>query len=459
MEPHSITRMSELKALAQKIEQYVIDHGYPVFHVAVPDQEIFNGRVRMLVYNGKIDKVIHVLKTDHRIDDEKIQAYFTDLIKTGGFKRLDFERTMLLINDLPGIKARLILNPGKEPGLIDADLEITEGKLANFTLSADNTGGTLTGRNRLTGIAKLNDITGAGDRLTVIGNITNQNLHAGIIEYKRPIGISGLVASGSITLSDYQISDKLVSLGIKGNSQTYEAGISYPILLNFGRNIYADVSIADKHFSTTMVDEQRKEIVAEKIGLRGSVQDSFIKGASNFASIYYFNGEVMPGQGYTDATHTTYQKISYSLTRVQSLPQGFSLKLSLNGQVSHGALDGSEGMSLGGATAVRAYNPSAFYANDGYVFTTELNKDIANLGAPGVLKSSVFYDQGTSLYETVYGGTNNLQGAGFSLALQKWGWYELKTTYAHRIGKSTPGNLIDDVNGSGRIWVNLLTFF
>ena len=40
MEPKSITRMSELKALAQRIENVVHDGGYPLFKVIVPDQEI-----------------------------------------------------------------------------------------------------------------------------------------------------------------------------------------------------------------------------------------------------------------------------------------------------------------------------------------------------------------------------------------------------------------------------------
>ena len=88
-----------------------------------------------------------------------------------------------------------------------------------------------------------------------------------------------------------------------------------------------------------------------------------------------------------------------------------------------------------------------------------MNKDLGNAGQYGVIKSSVFYDRGSSLHDAVYGGTNTLQGAGVSLALQKWGFYELKGMYAHRIGKSSIGTLQDDTSNFGRLWLSLTTFF
>jgi len=460
MAPKTITRMSELKALAQKIEQVVHEGGYPLFKVTVPDQEIFNGRVRMLAYNGKIDKVVHVLPTKHRLDDELVQSYFTDLIETGGFKRLDFERTMLLLNDLPGVKARLILNPGEEPGLINADVEIAEGKLAQWTITADNFGADMTGRNRITALVKLNDLTGVGDRLSVMGNMTSRNLYAGIVEYKRPIGISGLVGSINAMVSDYQIGQNLVPLGVKGNSQSYEAGLSYPLILTFGRNLYADFSVADKHFSTTLADvSQTKNITVDKFGLRGSFTDSFLKGGTNFGNIYYYNGVVKPDQGFTDTTHQNYQKYTFAAVRNQSFVNGYSLMVSFSGQRTSDVLDSSEQASLGGATGVRAYGPSALFASKSNMLTAELSKDLGSAGEYGVIKSAVFYDRGSSLSDPVYGGTNTLQGAGLSLALQKWGFYEAKVTYAHRLGKSSIGNLQDDNSSYGRVWLSLLTFF
>lgn len=463
MEPKSIKRMSELKTLAQKIEDYVHESGFPLFKVILPDQEIFNGRVRMLVYNGKIDKIIHILPTKHRVDDDFIQTYFTDLIKSGGFKRLDFERTMLLLNDLPGIKVRLILNPGSQPGLIDADAEIVEGSMTKPQVNFDNFGATSTGKNRATALVKFNDVSGVGDRVTVMLNASTEPVYAGMVEYKRPVGTDGLMASINAMLANFSITDPTTNIGTKGSSQSYEAGLSYPLLLVFGKNLYLDTSVASKNFSTQIdvTPTQKKDIVVGKIGLRGSNTDTIADGysATNFVNLFFYDGQVTPKSGYVDTSIQTYNKTTYALVRNQAIPHGFNLLLSLNGQYSHYVLDSAEKMSLGGATAVRAYDPTAIYSNKAMIYTAELGRDVGDLGKWGVVKSSIFFDEGVSFSDDVYKGINVLKGAGFTLGLQKWGYFDLKLTYARRIQTSTMGTLQDDRSNTGRVWFNLMTFF
>jgi hemolysin activation/secretion protein len=458
--PKTITRMSELKALAQQIEDLVHSKGYPAFRVIVPDQEIFNGRIRMFAYNGKIDKVVNIKGNPKRIDPDLLQRYFEDLIKTGGFKRLDFERTMLLINDLPGVKARLILNPGSEPGLIDADLEVTEGAPVRWNVVADNYGSSSTGKGRLTAISKLDDLTGAGDRLTVLGTMTAQNLYAGMIDYKRPIGVSGLVGGVNVLASNYQSAANATSLASQGHNQSYEANLSYPLILQFGKNLYIDGSYASRDFYTAVAGSQAQieNIQVGKAGLRGGFTDTFLNGASTFANYYYYSGTVYPQQGYSTTNPAAYQKTSFGLVRAQNLPAGFNLLLSWSGQRTNNQLDSSEQFALGGVNAVRAYGPSAVFANKANLFSAEMGKDLASAGDYGIIKSSVFYDQGNDISDPIY-GSGMLRGAGVSLALQKWGFYELKVIYAHRIGTFNGGTLLDDGTQTGRAWVSLSTFF
>lgn len=461
MEPKTITKMSELKSLANSIEKFVHDAGYPLFHVSVPDQEIFNGRVRMLVYNGKIDKVVTVTGDAMRIKEEILQSYFTDLISTGGFKRLDFERTMLLVNDLPGIKAKLVLEPGREAGLISANLNVIEGPKVRGSVNFDNFGGAQTGHNRGTLMVKFDDLTSVGDRLTLMANATSSNLYAGLIDYKRPLGVSGLIGSVNALFSDFQISETGNSLGVKGNSQSYEAGLAYPIVLVFGKNLYVEGSAATRNFSTEISgsDPQKKNIQAEKFGFRGSFTDTVLMGGTNFGNLYFYNGVVNPKQGYTDTTSQSYQKMTFGLSRAQNLPNGFGLQANLTGQRTHSSsMDSSEKFSLGGSSAVRAYGPSSMFVDGGNLFTAEVTKGLGALGQYGAIKSSFFYDQGTSVSDQTY-GKNKLRGAGVSLALQQWGSYELKMVYAKRIGKSEQENLPDDLSNSGRVWLSFITFF
>ena len=458
--PKSITRMSELNALARQIEEMVRAKGYPLFRVIVPDQEIFNGRVRMLAYNGKIDKLVNITGNPSRIDRQLLQSYFEDLIKTGGFKRLDFERTMLLINDLPGIKARLVLNPGREPGLVDADLEVVEGAAARWNVIADNYGSSSTGKGRITAIGKFDDLTGVGDRFTALANATTQNLYAGMLDYRRPIGISGLVGGLNVLASNYIAAANGASLASQGHSESYEASLTYPLILYFGRNLYADASYASRNFYTSVsgTQAQIENIQVGKGGLRGGFTDSFLNGASTFANIYYYSGTVFPQQGYTTTNPSAYQKYTFGLARAQNFPAGFNLFVNWSGQRSGNLLDSSEQFPLGGMNGVRAYGPQALFANQANLFTAELAKDLATAGDYGVIKSSIFYDQGNDISDPIY-GSGMLRGAGVSVSLQKWGFYELKLTYAHRIGTFSGGALLDDGTQTGRVWASLSTFF
>jgi hemolysin activation/secretion protein len=294
-------------------------------------------------------------------------------------------------------------------------------------------------------------------------NSTVEPVYAGVLEYKRPLGTDGLVATVTGLLSDFSITDPSTNVGTKGNSQSLEAGLSYPLHLVFGRNLYLEGSFADRAF-TTQIDvtaAQKKNIVVGKLGLRGSTNDTVMWGYSgtNFANFYYYKGTVHPQDGYISNTPTDYWKETLSLARTQALPRGFNLYLNVNAQFSNSALDSSEKLSMGGATAVRAYDPTAIYSNKGFLFTVELNRDLGSAGDYGVIKSSVFYDEGISLSDDVYGGRNVLKGVGVSLALQKWGSYELRATYARPVNRSTMGTLSDDRTNSGRIWATLMLFF
>lgn len=458
--PKSITRMSELNNLAKQIEEMVRAKGYPLFRVIVPDQEIFNGRIRLLAYNGKIDKLVNITGSPKRIDKQLLQSYFEDLIKTGGFKRLDFERTMLLINDLPGIKARLVLNPGREPGLVDADLEVVEGAPARWNVIVDNYGSSSTGKGRITAIGKFDDLTGVGDRFTALANATTQNLYAGMLDYRRPIGISGLVGGLNVLASNYLASANGASLPSQGHSESYEASLTYPLILYFGKNLYADVSYASRNFYTSVsgMQAQIENLQVGKGGLRGGFTDGLINGASTFANFYYYSGTVYPHQGYASTAPSAYQKYTFGLARAQNFPAGFNLLLNWSGQRSPNLLDSSEQFALGGMNGVRAYGPQTLFANQANLFTAELAKDLATAGDYGVIRSSIFYDQGNDISDPIY-GSGMLRGAGISMSLQKWGFYELKLTYAHRIGTFSGGALLDDGTQTGRVWASLSTFF
>lgn len=460
----SITRLSELHELAQKIEAYVHSKGFPLVHVSVPAQEIFNGRVRMLAVNGKLDnRLVKIEGKNLRIDEAKLQSYFDELLLDAdkGFKRSIFERQMLLMNDLPGIQARLQIKPGQAPGLVNANLQVEEGPAFTGYAKLDNFGTDETGRYRLTTGLYWNDVSGVGDLLglTLIG--TDKNMYAGKVDYQRPFGPNGWVGNVSALYSNYQIGGALTALGIKGSTQSYEGGLTYPLIREYKQNLFANFNLASRKFTTDMagVESEVKEVQVGRIGLRGDRSDNFGGGGAFYGNIYGYSGTLKPIQGTSFTDNQSFDKLTFLIARNQNIANGLALYGAWSGQRSRYLLDGSERFVLGGFTGVRAYSPTAIAADNADLFTIELRKELGLLSDWGNVQATLFYDNGIAFKDPQTAARNQIQGAGLALTLTKMGRYQVMGGYAKRIGTSTYGYLPDDLSNAGRFWASLLVQF
>lgn len=460
----SITRLSELNDLAQKIEAYVHSQGFPLVHVSVPAQEIFNGRVRLLAVNGKLDnRLVKIEGKNLRIEEANLQSYFDELLADAdkGFKRSVFERQMLLLNDLPGIQARLQIKPGPAMGLVNADLQVEEGPKFTGYAKLDNFGTDETGRYRLTTGLFWNDMTGVGDLLglTLIG--TDKNMYAGKVDYQKPFGPNGWIGNVSALYSNYQIGGSLTALGIKGSTQSYEGGLTYPLVREYKQNLFANVNLASRRFTTDMtgVESEVKEVQVGRIGLRGDRSDNFAGGGSFYGNLYGYSGTLRPIQGMSFTENQSFDKLTFLISRNQIVANGLAFYGAWSAQRSRYLLDGSERFVLGGFNGVRAYSPTSIAADNADLFTVELRKELGLISDIGNLQATLFYDNGIAFKDPQTAFRNQIQGAGLALALTKMGRYQLMGGYAKRIGTSTYGYLPDDLSNSGRFWASLLVQF
>lgn len=460
----SITRLSELQELARKIEAYAHEKGFPLVHISVPAQEIFNGRIRLLAVNGKLNNhLVKIVGKDLRINEANLQAYFDELRedKDKGFKRSIFERQMLLLNDLPGIQAHLQIKPGPAAGLVNADLQVQEGPAFTGYAKLDNFGTEETGQYKLTTGLYWNDVSRVGDLLglTLIG--TDKNMYAGKLDYQRPFGANGWVGNLSALTSNYQIGGALTALGIKGSTQSYEGGLTYPIVREYKQNLFANLNLAHRRFTTEMLGatSEVKETQVARLGFRGDRSDRWGGGGTFYGNIYGYSGTLSPLQGMASTNREYFNKLTFLAARNQIVGNGFTLYGAWSGQRSGYVLDGSERFVLGGFYGVRAYSPTAIAADNADLITFELRKEIGTLGDLGNLQATLFYDLGIAHKDPQTVEKNQIQGAGIAFALTKMGRYQFLAGYARRIGKSTYGYLSDDLNDGGRLWASLLVQF
>lgn len=459
-----VERLSDLKALAERIQVAVRAQGYPLAQVSLPPQEISQGRVRLVLTNGQLDAgALAVTGRNLRIDESRLREYFEPVARPGqAFRQADVERKLLLINDLPGLQARLQLTPGTAPGLISASLIAQEGpRLSGYAL-LDNFGNDETGRYRLTTAAYWNDVSGVGDQLGATLIVTDEKLLAGKLDYLRPLGTDGLMLGVSALKSNFRLGGNLVDLGVRGDTKSAEATLAWPLIRQAGQNLWIGAGFAHREFTTEMTDASTeiKRVQMARAGVRGDRVDGLGGGGFWRFNLTGHAGNLIPVQGMAMTESERFSKWTFGVARNQRIANGWSLYASWSGQRSGDVLDGSERFLLGGVGGVRAYGNTAIAADNADLLTLEMRREIGPVGHIGNLQALAFYDAGRTPQDPQFDRqANRIQGAGVSLVLTRAGRFQTALTYAHRIGQSRSGFLADDTSNAGRLWFSLLLQF
>ncbi len=154
-----------LRDAAQRITAHYQQQGYLLARAFLPAQEIDGAVVRIEVMEGRYGRI--ELSNQSRARDSVLRAPLTALDGGAAVNSADLERSLLLLNDLPGVQAKGTLRAGQAPGTSDLLVEAQPGPWASGSLEADNFGGYHTGEFRLGGSFNLNNPLGLGDQLNL----------------------------------------------------------------------------------------------------------------------------------------------------------------------------------------------------------------------------------------------------------------------------------------------------
>jgi hemolysin activation/secretion protein len=156
--------MGQLREAASAVQDLYRRAGYGGVVAFVPEQTVTGGSIRIRVVEGKLQQV-DVLDNQH-FSRENILASLPAL-QTGvtpDVRRIDAQIQMA--NENPAKTIQLLLQPGKDPGSVDAKLGVTEGPIQRWNSRLDNTGGERTGRWRAALGWQHADLTGNDDVLS-----------------------------------------------------------------------------------------------------------------------------------------------------------------------------------------------------------------------------------------------------------------------------------------------------
>ena len=469
-----------LKALAARVTRVMKDEGWFLGRAYLPRQDVTDGVIRIQLEAGRLDssgpvfEIRNVGEEPLRISEGRLQAMAARELEPGApLRTRPLDRTVLLINDLPGISARASLTPGESPGSTTVQLNASQAPLLRGEVSATNFGNRSTGRAQTNFGLTMLDPTGNGDRLrTSFIHAEGLDLARGIYEF--PLGYEGTRVRLQARYLSYEVvegTEQVLAADLNGRTRAASVEVDHPLVRQRRSNLtlMADYEYSAPEDFSNGVERANKRIADYGVGLRGSALDRLFGGGRT-------TGSVRLGAGRTDLsrnadslntdqgssgldTHGRYATLRYRLSRLQQVHGPVSAYLGWDGQRTDRNLDSSQKFYPAGPNGVRAYPGGEASADEGDRLRVELRLDqTAPLGL-GNLQYSAFYDKAWvrlnddpgDLQITNATGRNryDLSGFGAALTLSQQGRFHIGLTAARVIGNN-PGRTSDGLNSDGR---------
>lgn len=470
---------------ANILTEYFHTKGYFTEETSLRKDSIQEGIVTLVVEERHLEKNgISVQNKGKRVKSKIVQKLWDSTMKAGAMKQDDYERAMLLTNDLPGISAKSDMYFGQEAMTDDLIITVTDEKIFNGNIDIDNYGSYGTGETEVGTTLYWNSPTGNGEEIVARLITSGQYSNYGYIDVALPVLNNATRFGISLDYLDYENKHDAKGEGTAWNGNVY---LKYPFVRSEvftleGEARYVHAVLKDNN-ATEQIDHTKIDKGVFKI--LGNRSDTFLLNGITYFDLSLTVGDVdlknsenkqMDAMLYN--TDGDFAKLNFSLSRYQNLVGDLSVKLSFDGQFASKNLDSSEKYSLGGPYAVTAYPVGEAAGDNAWVLGVEFNYDFYSMPWGGDFQLSAFYNYGwTELlknpkkyldYYSIDSKYNEIRlqtvGVGFS---QTWtDSVVIRGMIGKQIGdneyRDIPGNDHKDIDQSDsnyRAWIEAIYYF
>jgi hemolysin activation/secretion protein len=395
----------------EALEAIYHERGYTTVQVTLPEQELKNGIIRLVIIEARITSV--KVEGNKFFDEKNIRRSIPSL-REGEIPDMDkISNSLKVANEHPAKKISMQLKPVENEREIAADLKVVDEKAWKVSLMGDNTGNDATGVYRagvllqynnlfnLDHLATLQYITSPKhvDKVTVLGFGYRMPLYAfgdSIDLYASYSDIdSGTIYAGT---SDIQVSGRGVSFGARYNQNLarigrYEHKISYGLDYRKYRN--------NATVSGTLNMDADVTVHPASLTYAGNFQFNGGQTGFNMSLIHNIPGGTDGQDEYFQRVRagasTDYTIFRYGANFIYAFPADIQLRLLFNGQYTNDPLIPGEQFGLGGASSVRGFQEREVSDDRGNSGTIELySPDICKLMniSKAMFRMLVFYDVG-----------------------------------------------------------------
>jgi len=387
---------------AEAIEEKYRTYSCLMARAFVPQQRTKNGVFTIKVVEGYI-KNINVEGVDGNLKS-RIQSMLLGIKAERPVTTGTVERALLLVNQLPGIKATGLLKPSsKDAGAADLDLTVAHKKIEG-TAGIDNRGSKYSGPIVANLDLGLNSIFGMGEQIGVgVTKSADPRKQIGYrAHYTQPLGDSGLVSQTTFDHSNAMPGWTLKNLKVKTTTNNIGQRVQYPVELTRKQTVTIDAGFTAKSAKTEMLGAPYSNDKWRVADIKASWSENGWMNGGTAASVGVAKGVPMAGSsrsGDPNLSRTNanpdFTKIIMDAKRIQPMTSDVSLQLGAAGQYAANKLLSGEEFTLGGNQFGRGFDPSALTGDHGVAGSAEMQYD-ARTGMSAAENAQLysFYDQG-----------------------------------------------------------------
>lgn len=468
--------LDDLRALGTEMEGIFRDAGYPYVRVVLPPQEILNGHVRFQIIEGWVEGV-SVLGSS-AIAKAQTEARLSALDGKGPLALEDVERTVALLNDVPGLAARVSIARGKQgPGAMRLIAD-AERQGSRVLVNVQNFGSKSLGREGTTLFAHIPGWAPLGDELELAAFNTWESGEqvSGQVAYSRGLTVDGLSARVWASYAEAEPEGAVATLGSTSESLTAGIEATHPIYQRRDESLSGYIGFEAANL--------KGELFQGAVPLSKDETRTLYAGVEGEYALddWTFNGqlEVRQGLRWFHASARGDANLARSeadpFTRVVSgellteTPElwGVKAEIDLRGQWANAPLMAIEEFSFGNYTIGRGYDPGAAAGDSAIAAAVTLSGFKQQFWRDRIGTELIaFYDIGRYWNEDTTGTpSRTLASAGGGVRLLFNNQVRADITYAHPLdqprglGETRPGGrvLFNITADAVQIWDDAATF-
>lgn len=391
--------LASIQALNREVVEFFKAHNRPIVDVIVPEQDITEGTLRIIVLEARLGQVS--VRGNRHFSSDRLAAQ----MGAAPGETLDLGRILDDLNWLnqnPFRRVGLVYTRGAELGTTDLVLEVEDRRPLRFYAGYEDSGTDATGQNRWLAGVNWGNAFNLDHQLNYQFTMADhtEDFHAHSLSYVVPL-------SWRHTLTFYATyansSAEVVSGLLGADGRSTSAGFRYAIPLRSTPSLSHELSFGYdyKYSRNTLIfypfplPATKTDVSQFNLGYGASLRDRF-GGTSLSAAYFYSPGRMTAYNSDEDFVATSagasaeYYYGRATLERLTRLPADFSLVASVTGQASSSNLLVSEQLGAGGHATVRGYDERVANAEQGVIGRVELRAPAFSLA--DVLKLSIRND-------------------------------------------------------------------